>query len=77
MGVLVVGFAFAAALVLVTVAAVGVLFKILLPLLLLKFLLLGVAVLVVGLLLAVPLLPFAMVGGLVWLIVRANRPAVA
>ena len=68
--------------VLVTFAAVAVFFKILLrllllPLLLLKFLLLGVVMLVVGLLLAVPLLPFAMVGGLVWLIVRANRPAVA
>ena len=82
MGVLVVGFAFAAAAVLVTFVALAVVFKlllrlILLPLLLLKFILLGAVMLVVGLLLAVPLLPFAIVGGLVWLIVRANRPAVA
>jgi hypothetical protein len=37
-----------------------------------------VALLVVGLALAVPLLPFVLLGAIVWLLVRASRhPAVA
>jgi hypothetical protein len=90
------GLAFAAVAVLFTVTAVAVLFKILLrivllPLLLLKFIVMGtvmlvvgpilfvvglVAALTVGLAVAVPLLPFVALGALVWLLVR-DRPAVA
>jgi hypothetical protein len=98
MGVVVVGLAFAAVAVLLTFAAVAAFVKIvlklvLLPLLLLKWLVMGtvmlvvgpvlflvglVALLVVGLALAVPLLPFVLLGAIVWLLVRASRhPAVA
>ncbi len=92
------GLAFTAVAVLLTFAAVAVFFKIalrliLLPLLLLKWIVMGVvmlvfgpilfvvglvAVLVVGLALAVPLLPFLALGAILWLLVRASRrPAVA
>ena len=67
-------------------------FIVLLPLILLKWLVMSlvmlivgpilfvaglVAALAVGLVLALPLLPFVMVGAIVWMIVRANRPAIA
>ena len=65
---------------------------ILLPLLLLKWLIGGIVLIVVGPILAlvgvlllvvfgaiffVPLLPFLLLAGLVWLLVRSTRPAVA
>ena len=89
------GLAFMAAAVFVTFAAVAIVFKILfrlvlLPLLLLKWLVMGVVMLVVGPILffvglaaflavgvafLVPLLPFLILGAIVWLLVRSNRPA--
>src|SRR3954471_17627450 len=92
-----VGLAFAAAAVLVTFTflALAVRFAlklILLPLLLIKWFVLGVVMLVVGpilfvagvvgtvvagLVLALPLMPLLAVAALVWLLVRANRRAVA
>jgi hypothetical protein len=88
------GLAFTAVAVLMVLAAVGLLFKIvfrlvLLPLLLLKWILMGVVMLVVGPVLFVvglvaafamliPLLPFVALGAIVWLLVRGSRrPAVA
>jgi hypothetical protein len=88
------GLAFTAVALLMVFAAVALFFKIvfrlvLLPLLLLKWILMGVIMLVVGPILfmvglvaafalMVPLLPFVAVGALVWLLVRAGRrPAVA
>jgi len=88
------GLAFTAVAVLMVFAAVAVLFKIvfrlvLLPLLLLKWILMGVVMLVVGPVLFVvglvaafamliPLLPFVALGAIVWLLVRGSRrPAVA
>jgi hypothetical protein len=83
---------------LLTFTAVAVVFKlllrlVLLPLLLLKWIVMGtvmlvvgpvlfvvglVAMLAVGVALAVPLLPFLVVGAIVWLLVRSvRRPAVA
>ena len=65
---------------------------VLLPLLLLKWLVVSlvmlivgpilfvgglVAALAVGLVMALPLLPFVMVGAIVWMVVKSNRPAVA
>lgn len=65
---------------------------ILLPLLLLKWIVTGLVMLVVGPILLlvgivaalamlvamiVPLLPFVVLGGIVWLLVRSSRPAVA
>jgi hypothetical protein len=41
------------------------------------FLVGSVVALALGLVLALPLLPFVAVAGLIWLIVRSNRPAVA
>ena len=78
-------------------AVVALVFKIairliLLPLLLIKWLIGGVVLLIVGPILAlvgllllvvlgaiffVPLLPFLLLAGLVWLLVRSTRPAVA
>ncbi len=98
MGVFVLGLAVAGAALLFTFAAVAILFKILvrlilLPLLLVKWIVMAlvmlvagpilfvaglVAVVVMGLAVAIPLLPFAAVAALVWLLVRATRrPAVA
>jgi hypothetical protein len=92
------GLAFTAIAVLSVFAAVAVFFKIVLrlilvPLLLIKFIVMGLLMLVVGpllfvvglaialvvgLVLAVPLLPFVAVGAIVWLLVRGSRrPAVA
>ena len=88
------GLAFTAVAVLIVLAALAVLFKIvfrlvLLPLLLLKWILMGVVMLVVGPVLFVvglvaafamliPLLPFVALGAIVWLLVRGSRrPAVA
>ena len=88
------GLAFTAVAVLTVLAAVAVLFKIvfrlvLLPLLLLKWIVMGVVMLVVGPVLFVvglvaafammiPLLPFVALGAIVWLLVRGSRrPAVA
>ena len=88
------GLAFTAVAVLVLFAAVAVFFKIvfrlvLLPLLLLKWIVMGVVMLVVGPVLFVvglvaafammiPLLPFVALGAIVWLLVRGSRrPAVA
>ena len=81
--------AFAAVAVVVTFMAVGIFFKlalklILLPLLLVKWVVIAVVMMVVGpvLFLAgivavfammVPLLPFVVLGGIVWLLVRATR----
>lgn len=91
------GLLFAGIAVFVLFGVMAVLFKvairlILLPLLLLKWLIGGVVLLVLGPVLAlvglivlvvggavlfVPLLPFVLLAGIVWLIVRASRPAVA
>jgi hypothetical protein len=88
------GLAFTAVAVLMVFAAVAVFFKIvfrlvLLPLLLLKWIVMGVVMLVVGPVLFVvglvaafamliPLLPFVALGAIVWLLVRGSRrPAVA
>jgi len=87
------GLAFAAVAVLLTFMAVAVLFKIvfkliLLPLLLLKWIVTGIVLLVVGPILfvagivavvamVIPLFPFLVLGGIVWLLVRSSRPAVA
>jgi len=78
---------FTALMVIFTIAVVGLLFKIvlrivLLPLLLIKWFVMGIVGVVLfltfGLLLLLPLLPFAVLGGLIWLLVRATRrPAVA
>lgn len=90
------GLAFTAVAVFVTVAAVAIVFKILLrlvllPLLLLKWIVMAAVMLIVGpvlflvglaaclavgVALLVPLLPFLVLGGLLWLLVRSNRPAV-
>jgi hypothetical protein len=91
------GLAFAAIAVIVTFTVVAIFFKIalkliLLPLLLLKWIVMGVVMMVLGpiLILAgivaaiamlvgvlIPLLPFLVLGGIVWLLVRSNRrPAV-
>ena len=89
--------AFVGMAVLTGLAIIGLLVKfairlILLPLLLVKWLVAGLVMLVVGpilflvgsvvalalgLVLALPLLPFVALAGLVWVIVRSNRPAVA
>ena len=77
------GFAFTAVVVVLTFALVAVVFKIairliLLPLLLLKWIVIGVMLAVVGLVLMLPLLPILAVGAIVWMLVKANRrPAVA
>jgi len=92
------GLAFTAVIMMVVLAVVGLFVKmairlLLLPLLLVKWLGMGVVMLIVGpilfivglvaaaavgLTLFIPLLPLFLVGGIVWLIVRANRsPAVA
>jgi len=88
------GLVFTAVAVLMVFAAVAVLFKIvfrlvLLPLLLLKWIVMGVVMLVVGPVLFVvglvaafamliPLLPFVALAAIVWLLVRGSRrPAVA
>ncbi len=87
------GLAFAAVAVLLTFMAVAVFFKIvfkliLLPLLLLKWIVTGIVLLVVGPILfaagivavvamVIPLFPFLVLGGIVWLLVRSSRPAVA
>lgn len=91
------GLAFAAVAVFLTVALVGTLVHVavrlvLLPLLLLKWIIVGTVMLVVGpvlflaglvafvavaLALAVPLLPLIVVAGLIWMIVKANRRPVA
>ena len=87
------GLAFAAVAVLLTFMAVAVFFKIvfkliLLPLLLIKWIVTGIVLLVVGPILfaagivavvamVIPLLPFLVLGGIVWLLVRSTRPAVA
>ena len=88
------GLAFAAVAVVVTFTAIAIFFKlalklILLPLLLVKWIVMGVVMLVVGPILflagtrrrssamMVPLLPFLVLGGIVWLLVRGTRrPAV-
>ena len=87
------GLAFAAVAVLLTFMAVAVFFKIvfkliLLPLLLIKWIVTGIVLLVVGPILfaagivavvamVIPLFPFLVLGGIVWLLVRSTRPAVA
>jgi hypothetical protein len=77
------GFAFTAVVVFLTFALVAVVFKIairliLLPLLLLKWIVIGAVLAVAGLVLMLPLLPILSVGAIVWMLVRANRrPAVA
>ena len=87
------GLAFAAIAVVATFTAIAIFFKlalklILLPLLLVKWIVMGVVMLVVGPILflagvvavfamMVPLLPFLVLGGIVWLLVRGTRrPAV-
>jgi hypothetical protein len=87
------GLAFAAVAVIVTFTAIAIFFKvalklILLPLLLVKWIVMGVAMLVVGPILflagivavfamMIPLLPFLALGAIVWLLVRGTRrPAV-
>ena len=94
MGILVAGLAFTAVAVLFFLALAGVALRlILLPLLLVKWIVMGVVMLVVGpilfliglvalvvagLVLSVPLLPLVALGAIVWLLVRGNRrPAVA
>lgn len=83
------GLAFTAVAVLLVFAAVAIFFKIvlrliLLPLLLVKFIVMGLVMLVVGPILfvvglvavfavAVPLLPFLALGAIVWLLVRGSR----
>ena len=89
------GLAVAALVVMATVFAMGLVFKtilklVLLPLLLVKWAVMGILMLVVGpilfvagliaflavsLVLAVPLLPFLAVGAVVWLLVRSSRSA--
>ena len=89
------GLALTAVAVFVTFAVVAIVFKILfklvlLPLLLLKWVVMGAVMLIVGpilflvglaafltvgVALFVPLLPFVVLGGIVWLIVRSSRPA--
>lgn len=89
------GLAFMAVAVFVTFAAVAIVFKILLrlvllPLLLIKWIVMGAVMLIVGPILfvaglaaflaigaalLVPLLPFLVLGGIVWLLVRPGRPA--
>jgi hypothetical protein len=89
------GLALTAVAVFVTFAVVAVVFKILfklvlLPLLLLKWIVTGLVMLIVGpilflvglaaflavgVALFVPLLPFAVLGAIVWLIVKSSRPA--
>ncbi len=87
------GLAFAAVALLLTFVAIGIFFKlalklILLPLLLVKWIVMGVVMIVVGPILflagivavfamMVPLLPFVVLGGIVWLLVRATRRPVA
>ena len=92
------GLAFTAVMVTVVLAVLGLFVKmairlLLLPLLLVKWLVMGVVMLIVGpilfvvglvaavavgLTLFIPLLPLFLVAGVVWMIVRANRrPAVA
>ena len=87
------GLAFAAVAVLLIFTVVAVFFKIafkliLLPLLLLKWIVTGIVLMVVGPILfiagivavfamMVPLLPFLVLGGIVWLLVKSTRPAVA
>jgi hypothetical protein len=89
------GVGLAASVVLLTAAAVFfkiILRIVLLPLLLLKFLVMGtvmlvvgpilfviglVAALAVGLVLAVPMLPLIALGGLLWLLLRDRRPVAA
>ncbi|HEX9366126.1 MAG TPA: hypothetical protein VF921_05830 [Vicinamibacterales bacterium] len=83
------GLAFTAVAALTVFAAVAVFFKIvfrlvLLPLLLLKWIVMGVVMLVVGPILfivglaaafalLIPLLPFVALGAIVWLLVRSSR----
>jgi hypothetical protein len=89
------GLALMAVAVFVTFAAVAMVFKILLklvllPLLLVKWIVTGAvmlivgpivflvglaALLAVGVAVLVPLLPFLMLAGIVWLLVRSSRPA--
>lgn len=89
------GLAFTAVAVFVTFVAVAIVFKILLklvllPLLLIKWIVMGAVMLIVGpilfiaglaafltigVALLVPLLPFLVLGGIVWLLVRSSRPA--
>ena len=88
------GLAVTAVAVLMVFAAVAVFFKIvfrlvLLPLLLLKWIVMGVVMLVIGPVLflvglvaafamMIPLLPFVALGAIIWLLVRSSRrPAVA
>lgn len=77
------GFAFTAVVVVMTFALVAVVIKtavriILLPLLLLKWIVIGAVLAVAGLVLMLPLLPILAVGAIVWMLVKANRrPAVA
>jgi hypothetical protein len=90
------GLAFTAVAVLVTLTVFAFAIKfviklILLPLLLIKWLVMGVVMLIVGpilfvagllaaaavgLALALPLLPFLALGALIWIVVRATRPPV-
>lgn len=80
------GLAFIGFAMLSIIAVVGLVIKlavrlVLLPLLLIKWIVMGVILLIVGpillLVLAIPLLPLLALAAIVWLLVRATRPAMA